>query len=77
MFHKKYKTWFKKNDESDSNILAKLPAEGWENLKDSGPYIYFDYEVGWCQMKNDFCFEFKFLENEITKDVYGNLDIEA
>ncbi|KAJ3110753.1 general negative regulator of transcription subunit 5 [Phlyctochytrium bullatum] len=54
-FHKKYQTWFQRHDE------PKAINDEFEQ----GTYIYFDYENDWCQRKkNDFRFEYKWLEDE-------------
>ena len=53
-FHKKYLTWFQRHEEPKS-ITSKY---------ESGTYIYFDFEAGWCQRKKtDFTFEYRFLED--------------
>jgi len=52
-YHKKYLTWFQRQDE---------PREITPDYE-TGTYVYFDYETGWCQrMKADFTFEYRFLE---------------
>jgi CCR4-NOT transcription complex subunit 3 len=55
-FHKKYKTWFQRYDD------PKFTCADWEE----GAYKFFDYEAGWCtKLKQDFKFEYSFLEDEV------------
>lgn len=55
-FHKKYMTWFQRHEE------PKIATDDYEE----GSYVYFDNENDWCQLiKQDFKFEFKFLEDEL------------
>jgi CCR4-NOT transcription complex subunit 3 len=52
-YHKKYLTWFQRHEEP-----KELTPE-----YETGCYLYFDYETGWCQRKKaDFTFEYRFLE---------------
>lgn len=39
MFHKKYRTWFRRAD----------PGEPLAKGQGSGKYVYFDYEASWSQ----------------------------
>jgi CCR4-NOT transcription complex subunit 3 len=56
-YHKKFKTWFQRHDK---------PKESNEEFE-SGAYLYFDYENGWCQrIKNDFVFKYVYLEDELV-----------
>lgn len=56
-YHKKFKTWFQRHDK---------PKESTEEYE-SGAYLYFDYENGWCQrIKNDFVFKYTYLEDELV-----------
>ncbi|ORZ41354.1 Not1 N-terminal domain, CCR4-Not complex component-domain-containing protein, partial [Catenaria anguillulae PL171] len=53
-FHKRYQTWFQRHEEP-REITAEYEA---------GAYIYFDWEVGWCQRKKtEFKFEYRYLED--------------
>jgi CCR4-NOT transcription complex subunit 3 len=55
-YHKKYRTWFQLHVEP-----KRLSSEG-----ETGTYVYFDYENGWCQrIKSAFTFEYSFLEDEL------------
>ncbi|XP_049851019.1 uncharacterized protein LOC126324547 isoform X2 [Schistocerca gregaria] len=52
-YHTKYLTWFQRHEE------PKCIKEDFEQ----GTYVYFDYEIGWCQRKKtDFTFNYAFLE---------------
>ena len=56
-YHKKYMTWFQRHDQ------PKVTTDEYE----TGTYVYFDYETGWCQrIKSEFTFEYTFLEDELT-----------
>jgi CCR4-NOT transcription complex subunit 3 len=56
-YHKKFKTWFQRHDK---------PKESTDEFE-SGAYLYFDYENGWCQrIKNDFVFKYTYLEDELV-----------
>ncbi len=56
-YHKKYRTWFQRHEK------PKTTTEEYE----SGTYLYFDYENGWCQrIKNDFQFKYTYLEDELV-----------
>ncbi|KAF7679698.1 General negative regulator of transcription subunit 3 [Astathelohania contejeani] len=53
-FHTKYQTWFQRLEE------PKLITEYYEQ----GVFLFFDYDVTWSnRKKNDFTFEYKYLEN--------------
>ena len=55
-FHKKYMTWFQRHEE------PKVTTDEYEQ----GTYVYFDYETGWCtRIKQDFRFEYSFLEDSL------------
>ena len=55
-FHKKYMTWFQRHEE------PKITTDEYEQ----GTYVYFDYETGWCtRIKQDFRFEYSFLEDSL------------
>ncbi|KAI9217387.1 Not1 N-terminal domain, CCR4-Not complex component-domain-containing protein [Blastocladiella britannica] len=53
-FHTRFQTWFQRHEEP-KEITSEY---------EQGAYIYFDWEVGWCQRKkNDFKFEYRYLED--------------
>ena len=55
-YHKNYLTWFQRHEDGKCTITPQ---------GEKGPYLYFDYEQGWCQrIKQDFVFDYKFLEDE-------------
>jgi len=55
-FHKKYMTWFQRHEE------PQITTDEYEQ----GTYVYFDYETGWCtRIKQDFRFEYSFLEDSL------------
>ncbi|KAL8162876.1 hypothetical protein V2J09_014365 [Rumex salicifolius] len=60
-FHRRYNTWFQRHEE---------PEEATDDYE-KGSYVYFDFHVGdddqgWCQrIKQDFTFEYSFLEDEL------------
>ena len=61
MFHRKYKTWFKKIPSANDK-----PLDANSDQKDVGTYIYFDYETGWqTRVKENFEFDLQYLENEL------------
>ena len=54
-YHKNFLTWFQRHDD------PKLTSDEYE----TGTYVYFDYESGWCQrIKAEFTFEYRHLECE-------------
>ncbi|XP_015690938.1 CCR4-NOT transcription complex subunit 3 isoform X2 [Oryza brachyantha] len=61
-FHRKYNTWFQRH------VEPQVTTDEYER----GSYVYFDFHVtddgsGWCQrIKNDFTFEYNFLEDELS-----------
>lgn len=71
VFHKKFKTWFKKQADIngkkvDQNSKIPRPDPKSSSESDVGTYIYFDYESGWCPLvKENFVFEFKYMETEL------------
>ncbi|XP_021972946.1 general negative regulator of transcription subunit 3 isoform X3 [Helianthus annuus] len=62
-YHKKFNTWFQRHEE------PKVATDDYE----LGTYVYFDFHMGneemqqgWCQrIKNEFKFEYSFLEDEL------------
>ena len=55
-FHKQYFTWFQRYEEPNT-ITDEY---------EQGNYVYFDYDSEWAQqMKNEFKFEYKYLEDDI------------
>ncbi|KAL5219071.1 hypothetical protein ABZP36_019755 [Zizania latifolia] len=60
-FHRKYNTWFQRH------VEPQVTTDEYER----GSYVYFDFHVtddgsGWCQrIKNDFTFEYNYLEDEL------------
>ncbi|XP_078177774.1 transcription regulator NOT2/NOT3/NOT5 family protein isoform X4 [Carex rostrata] len=60
-YHRKYNTWFQRHEE------PKVTTDEYEK----GSYVYFDYHItedntGWCQrIKNEFVFEYNYLEDEL------------
>ncbi|SBS84280.1 CCR4-NOT transcription complex subunit 5, putative [Plasmodium malariae] len=57
-YHKKYTTWFLPYDNNVTISNDKM---------EQGTYLSFDYESTWSkQIKNDFSFDHKYLEDEIT-----------
>ncbi|XP_066372096.1 uncharacterized protein [Miscanthus floridulus] len=61
-FHRRYNTWFQRH------VEPQVTTDEFER----GSYVYFDFHVtedgsGWCQrIKNDFTFEYNFLEDELS-----------
>jgi CCR4-NOT transcription complex subunit 3 len=56
-YHKQFLTWFQRHDD------PKHTTDEYEQ----GTYVYFDYETTWCQrIKNDFTFEYRYLEDELA-----------
>ncbi|ONM07709.1 CCR4-NOT transcription complex subunit 3 isoform X6 [Zea mays] len=61
-FHRRYNTWFQRH------VEPQVTTDEYER----GSYVYFDFHVtedgsGWCQrIKNDFTFEYNFLEDELS-----------
>ncbi|XP_044979389.1 general negative regulator of transcription subunit 3 isoform X3 [Hordeum vulgare subsp. vulgare] len=61
-FHRKYNTWFQRH------VEPQVTTDEYER----GSYVYFDFHLaddgnGWCQrIKNDFTFEYNFLEDELS-----------
>ncbi|KAG8097691.1 hypothetical protein GUJ93_ZPchr0013g33944 [Zizania palustris] len=61
-FHRKYNTWFQRH------VEPQVTTDEYER----GSYVYFDFHVtddgsGWCQrIKNDFTFEYNYLEDELS-----------
>ncbi|KQK13930.1 general negative regulator of transcription subunit 3 isoform X2 [Brachypodium distachyon] len=61
-FHRKYNTWFQRH------VEPQVTTDDYER----GSYVYFDFHLsddgnGWCQrIKNDFTFEYNFLEDELS-----------
>ncbi|OIR58595.1 MAG: CCR4-NOT complex subunit Not3/5 [Amphiamblys sp. WSBS2006] len=63
-FHKKYLTWFQRYS------VPEIVTDEYE----CGTYLYFDYEISWCQRKKpEFTFEYKYLENENTDLFYPSV----
>ncbi|KAJ4808024.1 CCR4-NOT transcription complex subunit 3 [Rhynchospora pubera] len=60
-YHRKYNTWFQRHEE------PKVTTDEYEK----GSYVYFDFHItedstGWCQrIKNEFVFEYNYLEDEL------------
>mmetsp|Transcript_12208 Transcript_12208/g.23153 ORF Transcript_12208/g.23153 Transcript_12208/m.23153 type:complete len:481 (-) Transcript_12208:1021-2463(-) len=55
-YHKKYRTWF----------LLHVEPKKLNSDSETGTYVYFDYETGWCQrIKSPFVFEYNHLEDEL------------
>ncbi|CAN6282066.1 unnamed protein product [Urochloa humidicola] len=61
-FHRRYNTWFQRH------VEPQVTTDEYER----GSYVYFDFHVtedgsGWCQrIKNDFTFEYNYLEDELS-----------
>ncbi|XP_062215068.1 uncharacterized protein LOC133915783 isoform X2 [Phragmites australis] len=60
-FHRRFNTWFQRH------VEPQVTTDEYER----GSYVYFDFHVtddgsGWCQrIKNDFTFEYNYLEDEL------------